>query len=82
MLMPQSHILKTGNGKKKDLLKSFIYNTAHRNNLRLNAQRSVEKDRYAAMVLIQMNGSLSMAEQHKAVIYAYSNYPAAPTRYT
>ena len=57
-------LLRLAPKKKKILLKSFIHNTAQRNNFRLNSGCSVEKDRYA-VALTQMNGSLSRAEQHK-----------------
>lgn len=50
--------------KKKILLKSFIHNTAQRNNFSLNSGCDVGKDR-DAVALTQMNGSLSRAEQHK-----------------
>lgn len=50
--------------KKKILLKSFIHNTAQRNNFSLNSGCNVEKE--YAVALTQMNGCLSRAKQHKS----------------
>lgn len=57
------------------------HNASQMNNFSVNSGCDVEKNRYA-VVLTQMNGSLSRAEQLKTGIYAYSNHPSAPHTYT